>query len=145
MTTAEFHNLMQANIGRMSQLGLSVRTLGLGFFGAGSTFYFATIIKLEKQEIHYFYLIGLLYLCLSFVYMDAQYLRRERLFIHLDSEIISHKRLIGEIKMSNLSIHLSDYEDTRMSNCLKSFAIRPVWFMEISVVIILIVFTCFWL
>lgn len=131
------HSTCQDLVSRMSNLGMTIKTAGVAFFGAGVAHYLTSDISTFSmtQKRTYLFVLGLI--GIMFNYLDASYLSRERSARYVDRKILENKWDLAYIDLNQILNNKIEYPSTRKINCMKSWAILPIIFMQIIVILTL--------
>lgn len=127
---SEIIEVTSSAIHRLSNHGMTMKTIGLGLFGAG-------IGKVAFEDQHttnsVYYLISVLLLGQVFIYVEAKYLTFEREFIEIQKQVLSEEWPLPIIDLSLIRENREKYPKTRLRSAYASEVIRPFILIEILI------------
>lgn len=133
---ANLHQLCQNSITRMSNLGMTVKTTGLAFFGAGIA-HFATsdLLKISlKQGIAY--LVALTLLISAFAFTEIHYLQIERAFREIDQKVVEGKWKSEWPDLEIIRKNPKKYKSATFRKCVTSKTLLSFFMVEFLTILI---------
>lgn len=135
MATQDLRAMCQNAINRISNLGMTIKTTGMAFFGAGIAHLATTDLTITTQKQRTAYLIALSILAITFQGVEIAYLRTEKIFRIIDDKIADNTWEHNFLNPDLIRSQIGEYPKLKLLSLLRSFTIWPFIMAQILILI----------